>query len=140
MAGSIRKSGSWKASRSKAPRWMRHRDWFYMFSGEGGTAGPPTSHMIVVARSRSINGPWENCPHNPIVHTGSSRELWMSRGHGTAVEGPKGDWWLLYHGYENGFRTLGRQALLEPFEWVVDDWPLARGEGRLSNPCANLSP
>ena len=112
----------------EGPKMMRHREWFYMFSGEGGTAGPPTSHMIVVARSRSINGPWENCPHNPIVHTGSSRELWMSRGHGTAVEGPKGDWWLLYHGYENGFRTLGRQALLEPFEWTAEGWPLARGE------------
>jgi xylan 1,4-beta-xylosidase len=112
----------------EGPKVMRHGDWFYMFSGEGGTAGPPTSHMVVVARARSINGPWENCPHNPIVHTGSRNELWMSRGHATAVEGPKGDWWLLYHGYENGFRTLGRQSLLEPFEWTADGWPLARGE------------
>lgn len=112
----------------EGPKMMRHGDWFYMFSGEGGTAGPPTSHMVVVARARSIGGPWENCPHNPIVHTGSGRELWMSRGHATAVEGPKGDWWMLYHGYENGFRTLGRQALLEPFAWTADGWPLARGE------------
>ncbi len=52
----------------------------------------------------------------------------MSRGHGTPVEGPHGNWWLLYHGYENGFRTLGRQPLLEPFEWTEDGWPIARGE------------
>jgi len=112
----------------EGPKVLRHGDWFYMFSGEGGTAGPPTSHMVVVARARSIHGPWENCPHNPIVHTGSRDELWMSRGHATAVEGPKGDWWMLYHGYENGFRTLGRQSLLEPFEWTADGWPIARGE------------
>jgi xylan 1,4-beta-xylosidase len=112
----------------EGPKVMRHGDWFYMFSGEGGTAGPPTSHMVVVARARSIHGPWENCPHNPIVHTGSRNELWMSRGHATAVVGPRGDWWMLYHGYENGFRTLGRQTLLEPFEWTADGWPLARGE------------
>lgn len=112
----------------EGPKVMRHGEWFYMFSGEGGTAGPPTSHMVVVARARSIHGPWENCPHNPIVHTGSRNELWMSRGHATAVEGPKGDWWVLYHGYENGFRTLGRQCLLEPFVWTPDGWPLARGE------------
>ena len=114
----------------EGPKLMRRGDWFYMFSGEGGTAGPPTSHMVVVARARSINGPWINCPHNPIVHTGSGAELWMSRGHGTPVEGPHGNWWLLYHGYENGFRTLGRQPLLEPFEWTEDGWPIARGRGR----------
>ena len=92
----------------EGPEVMRHGDWFYMFSGEGGTACPPTSHMVVAARARSIHGPRENCPHNPIVHTRSGNELWMSRGHATAVDGPKGDWWMLYHGYENGFRILGR--------------------------------
>jgi xylan 1,4-beta-xylosidase len=111
----------------EGPKLMRRGDWFYMFSGEGGTAGPPTSHMVVVARSRSIHGPWVNCPHNPIVHTGSADERWMSRGHATPIEGPNGDWWLLYHGYENGFRTLGRQSLVEPFEWTEDGWPMARG-------------
>jgi xylan 1,4-beta-xylosidase len=38
-------------------------------------------------------------------------------------------------GYENGFRTLGRQALLEPIEWTEDDWFRAKG-GDLSQPMA----
>jgi beta-xylosidase len=83
--------------------------------------------MVIVARSRSINGPWENCPHNPVVHTASAAEPWWSRGHATAVQGPAGDWWLAYHGYENGYRTLGRQMLLEPFAWGDDGWPHALG-------------
>ena len=37
----------------------------------------------------------------------STDEAWWSRGHATAVEGPDGGWWLVYHGYENGFRSLG---------------------------------
>lgn len=111
----------------EGPKLLRRGSWFYLFSGEGGTAGPPTSHMVVVARSRSIDGPWENCPHNPIVHTASRDEPWWSRGHATPVEGPAGDWWLVYHGYENGFRTLGRQMLLEPMIWDADGWPRARG-------------
>jgi xylan 1,4-beta-xylosidase len=49
------------------------------------------------------------------------------------VEGPAGDWWMVYHGYENGFRTLGRQTLLEPIEWTEDGWFKARG-GDLSAP------
>ncbi len=110
----------------EGPKLLRRDGWFYMFSAEGGTAGPPTSHMIVVARSRSVRGPWENCPNNPIVKTMSATEAWWSRGHGTPVEGPAGDWWFVYHGYENGFRTLGRQMLLDPFEWTNDGWPISK--------------
>src|SRR5450432_917473 len=94
--------------------------------------------MVIVARSRSIHGPWENCPHNPIVHTKSGDEPWWSRGHATVVEGPGDDWWMIYHGYENGFRTLGRQTLLEPIEWTSDGWFVARG-GTLSQPLAKPS-
>lgn len=119
----------------EGPKVLRRNGWFYLFSAEGGTAGPPTSHMVIVARSRSIKGPWENCPHNPIVHTYSIHEPWWSRGHGTPVQGPGGDWWMLYHGYENGYRSLGRQALLEPMEWTADEWPRARG-GDLSESLA----
>jgi xylan 1,4-beta-xylosidase len=117
----------------EGPKFLSKDGWFYLFSGQGGTAGPPTSHMVVVARSRSINGPWENCPHNPIVRTTSRDEPWWSRGHATAIEAPDGSWWLVYHGYENGFRTLGRQMLLEPIEWTADGWPRAMG-GTLSAP------
>ena len=111
----------------EGPKVLRRGEWFYLFSGQGGTAGPPTSHMVVVARSRSINGPWENAPQNPIVRTVDRDEPWWSRGHGTVVEGPDGSWWIVYHGYENGFRTLGRQMLLEPIEWTSEGWPRATG-------------
>ena len=117
----------------EGPKITRRGEWFYMFSGQGGTAGPPTSHMVVVARARSIDGPWENCPHSPIVRTARRDEPWWSRGHATAIEGPNGKWWLIYHGYENGLRTLGRQMLLEPIEWMADGWPRATG-GDLSRP------
>jgi xylan 1,4-beta-xylosidase len=123
----------------EGPKLLRKDGWFYMFSGQGGTAGPPTSHMVVVARSRSIHGPWANCPHNPILRTKSAEEPWWSRGHATPVQGPRGDWWLVYHGYENGYRTLGRQMLLEPFDWTADGWPRALG-GDLSRPIAKPVP
>jgi xylan 1,4-beta-xylosidase len=42
---------------------------------------------------------------------------------------------MVYHGYENGFRTLGRQTLLEPIEWTDDGWFRALG-GDLSRPLA----
>ncbi|SER34188.1 xylan 1,4-beta-xylosidase [Sphingobium sp. YR768] len=117
----------------EGPKLMRRGDWFYLISAVGGTAGPATGHMVIAARSRSVNGPWENCPHNPIVRTRSDAEHWWSRGHATAVEGPGGRWYLVYHGYEKDYRTLGRQTLLEPIEWTADGWPRALG-GDLSKP------
>ena len=49
-------------------------------------------------------------------------ERWWSKGHGTLVEDRAGKWWMVYHAYENGFYTLGRQTLLEPIEWTADGW------------------
>src|SRR3954447_27090388 len=117
----------------EGPKILRHGAYFYMIAAVGGTSGPPTSHMVMVARSRSIEGPWEDCPANPIVHTRSKAEPWWSRGHASVVQGPAGDWWMAYHGYENGYRTLGRQLLLEPVEWTADGWLHARG-GTLDRP------
>ena len=117
----------------EGPKLLRRGGWFYLLSAVGGTAGPPTSHMVTLARARSIHGPWEHCPHNPIVRTRSADEPWWSRGHASLVEGPAGDWWMVYHGYENGFRTLGRQTLLEPVAWTNDGWLRAKG-GTLAAP------
>jgi xylan 1,4-beta-xylosidase len=117
----------------EGPKIFRRGEWFYLVAAVGGTSGPPTSHMVTAARSRSIHGPWEQCPHNPIVRTRSANEPWWSRGHASVVRGPAGDWWMVYHGYENGFRTLGRQTLLEPIEWTRDGWFRAKG-GTLAAP------
>lgn len=117
----------------EGPKITRRGDWFYLITAVGGTAGPPTGHMVIAARSKSIHGPWEHCPHNPIVRTTSKDEKWWSRGHATLVEGPAGDWWMVYHGYENGYWTLGRQCLLDPITWTSDGWFKANG-GDLSKP------
>jgi xylan 1,4-beta-xylosidase len=106
----------------EGPKILKRGEYYYMVLAEGGTAGPPTGHMIVSARSKSIDGPWENSPYNPIVRTRSADEPWWSKGHGTLIEAPGGRWFIVYHAYEKGFYTLGRQALLEPIEWTPDGW------------------
>lgn len=106
----------------EGPKLKKVGDWWYYLSAEGGTAGPPTSHMVVVARSRSIDGPWENSPYNPLVHTYKASDRWWSRGHGSLIDTPDGRWYVVYHSYENGFTGLGRQTLLEPVELTEDGW------------------
>ena len=106
----------------EGPKITRHGQYFYQLTAVGGTAGPPTGHMVIAARATSLHGPWQQHPRNPLVRTASVNEKWWSRGHATLVEGPAGDWWAVYHGYENGYWTLGRQMLLAPVTWTDDGW------------------
>jgi beta-xylosidase len=106
----------------EGPKITKRGDYYYLTVAEGGTAGPATGHMIVSARSKSPFGPWENSPFNPIERTINNSESWWSKGHGTLFEDAKGDWWIVFHGYENGHYNMGRQTLLQPVEWSKDGW------------------
>ena len=118
----------------ESPKLTRRGEFYYLICAEGGTSGPPTSHMAVVARSRSPLGPWENSPHNPLIHTYSADDAWWSVGHGTLVSTPDDRWYFVYHGYRNGFQTLGRHTLMEPVEWTADGWPRAPLGARRDRP------
>jgi len=109
----------------ESPKLIRRGQYYYLICAEGGTDGPPTSHMAVAARSASPTGPWENSPYNPLIHTYSADETWWSVGHGTLVSTPANDWYIVYHGYRREFQTLGRHTLMEPIEWTTDGWPRA---------------
>lgn len=106
----------------EGPKLLQRNGYYYLTVAEGGTAGPATSHAVVSARSRHANGPWEFSPYNPIAHTKSREDRWLSLGHGRLVDTPDGKWYMTVHAYENGYRTLGRQLLLLPISWTSDGW------------------
>jgi beta-xylosidase len=106
----------------EGPKVIEHNGYFYLNVAEGGTAGPATSHAVVSARSRHADGPWELSPYNPVVHTPSRSDRWLSLGHGRLVDTPDGKWYMTVHSYENEYRALGRQLLLLPVEWTPDGW------------------
>ena len=106
----------------ESPKLFYHNGYYYMTVAEGGTAGPPTSHMAVSARALTPWGPWENSPYNPVIHTNSNNERWWSKGHATIVDSPDEKWWAVFHSYEKGHYPHGRQTLLLPVEWTNDGW------------------
>lgn len=59
----------------EGPKLMRRGEYFYMITAVGGTAGPPTGHMVIAARAKSLAGPWENHPRNPLVRTTDNAEI-----------------------------------------------------------------
>jgi xylan 1,4-beta-xylosidase len=134
----------------EGPKLVKRGDYYYLTVAEGGTAGPATSHMVISARSKSPFGPWENSPYNPIIRTKESSEKWWSKGHGTLFEDTTGNWWMVFHGYENRYYNMGRQTLLQPIEWTNDGWyktpdsiktdePIKRPEGIVSNSVFSLN-
>ncbi|MBQ5639947.1 MAG: family 43 glycosylhydrolase, partial [Bacteroidales bacterium] len=118
----------------EGPKIKKIGDWWYYIAAEGGTAGPPTSHLVAIARSKSVDGPWENSPYNPLVHTYHNTDRWWSRGHGSLIDTPDGRWYIVYHAYENGYYNLGRQTLLEPVILNEEGWFESLGENIVEDP------
>ena len=110
----------------ESPKLLTKDGYYYLVSAEGGTSGPSTAHMTVVARSKSATGPWENSPYNPLTHTYSPEEKWWQQGHGTIFKGIDGSWWTIYHARLNNYEGLGRQVLLMPVGWTADGWPVIK--------------
>lgn len=108
-------------------------EYYYMLVAEGGTAGPPTGHMIIQARAKDIHGPWENASANPLLRTESPQETWWSQGHGSIVDTPDGRLFMFFHAYEKGYLTLGRQTLVREVEIGEDGW-IQLKEGNISLP------
>lgn len=106
----------------ESPKLIRRGGYYYLTSAQGGTGGPATSHMIVTARSKSPEGPWENSPYNPLVHTYSADEEWWSKGHGTLFDDADGNWYIIYHAYRKGKTAYGRHILIERVRWTEDGW------------------
>jgi xylan 1,4-beta-xylosidase len=112
------REGAADALTSEGPRLLRRGEFFYMVSA----VATSSSHVLAVARARSVLGPWEDCPFDPITSSAGADEPWRTSGHASLVEGPGGDWWMVCHGHEEGYRILGRQALLQPIGWTHDGW------------------
>ena len=106
----------------EGPKLFKRGEYYYLTVAEGGTAGPATGHMVISARSKSPLGPWENSPYNPILRAQSNKDQWWSVAHGTVFDDADGNWYLLFHGYENGYYNMGRQTMLAPLEWTEDGW------------------
>ena len=114
----------------EAPHVYRIGSWYYLLVAEGGTFA---THRATIARSRSLFGPYEGCPHNPIL-TNMCDTTWQAlcTGHGDLFDDGQGNWWMVHLGTRLARRTmthLGRETFLTPVHWE-DGWPRCGREGR----------
>jgi xylan 1,4-beta-xylosidase len=107
----------------EAPHIYHIGDLYYLIAAEGGTF---FNHMITIARSKSIWGPYESCPDNPILTNAhdTSKEVQCS-GHGDLFKDHHGNWWIVHLATRLSRRAmtnLGRETFLTPVVWK-NGWP-----------------
>lgn len=114
----------------EGPHLIKKDGYYYCFLAEGGTG---KGHMITVARSKNLYGPYEDCPFNPIMHQKDEIAAIQCCGHGKPVQTQDGRWFITYlcsRFIEGQWGMLGRETCLDEICWTADGWPVInRGRG-----------
>ena len=116
----------------EGPHIYKKDGWYYLIYAEGGTE---QHHCVAAARSRTLTGPYEGCPDNPIFthrHLGKHFPVTCT-GHGDLVEDGQGNWYmvLLACRPREGYTLKGRETFLADVSWE-NDWPvILPGKGYL---------
>jgi arabinan endo-1,5-alpha-L-arabinosidase len=110
---------------------LRHGGYYYLFYSGDNCCGAKANYAVMVARSRSATGPFEQKPE-PIILQKTAR--WIAPGHNSVVTDRKGQDWIIYHAVDvNRPRekqtddlNTRRIMLIDRIEWW-DSWPVIAG-------------
>ena len=108
----------------EGPHLFKRDGWYYLTTAEGGTG---YDHAVTMARSRSIDGPYELHPDVHVITSKDAPDATLQRaGHGQIVETPDG---AFYHTHLcsrplPGLRRspLGRETAIQKCVWGADGW------------------
>ncbi len=110
---------------NEGPHVYKIKGKYYLLIAAGGTE---SHHQEVAARADSPWGPFEACPHNPILtERDDPQSPIQCTGHADLIEAPDSTWWLVFLGTrpQNGMSVLGRETFLSPVHWTKGEWPIA---------------
>ena len=107
----------------EGPHLFKKDGWYYAVLAEGGTG---YGHQVSVARSRALYGPYEPCPHNPILKQRDPSARMQRCGHAKLFQLPDGRWYAVYlcaRPLDGQYTVMGRETALQPVTWDADGWP-----------------
>jgi xylan 1,4-beta-xylosidase len=109
---------------TEAPHLYRRDGFYYLITAEGGTGW---GHAVTMARSRSIEGPYELHPDGYVLTARDRPDAALQRaGHADLVETQNGEIYMVYlcgRPLRNRGRcTLGRETAIQAMVWSADGW------------------
>jgi xylan 1,4-beta-xylosidase len=121
----------------EAPHIYKKDGFYYLMAAEGGTE---EAHMVTIARSHNIWGPYIDNPANPIathVNVAGMGNPIQGIGHADMVQAHDNSWWMVIHGYRSAsgyppHHILGRETCLVPVSWPKGGWPVVNGNGTVA--------
>ncbi len=143
-------AGGTKRGCIEGPHLYQRNGYYYLMCAEGGTG---YGHCVTVGRSKSVFGPYESDPCNPILtSTPDFNEMdnddamklnrynpasyLQKAGHGSLIETTLGEWYLVHHcgrPFLPELRcTLGRETCIQKMKWTDDGWIRLIGEDSLA--------
>ncbi len=121
----FKKIWEYKGEWNEGPHLYKIKGKYYLLAATGGTE---SHHQEVAARSDSPWGPFEPCPHNPLLtERDDPQSPIQCAGHADLIDAPDGTWWMVSLGTrpQDGMSVLGRETFLAPVHWTQDGWPVA---------------
>ena len=112
----------WAHKYTEGPHIYKKDGWYYLLCAEGGTF---RHHMLSMARSKSVWGPFDAYDNNPIYTADGSDSYFQNTGHGDLFQDQYGGWHVVMLGVrmrENRF-IMGRETFLAAVSWNDCEWP-----------------
>lgn len=118
-------SDTWEFGGIEGQSIVKRGEYLYMLYAGAACCGRGCNYATGVARSKTIEGPWERYEGNPILFGDNT---WKCSGHGTLVETPNNRFFYLYHAYNVALDVHGgRQPMLDEVIWdKTTGWPKFR--------------
>lgn len=132
---------------TEGPHLYKKDGYYYLLTAEGGTS---YEHAVTMARSKSIDGPYEVAPNNPFITSQPDPSAPLQKaGHGSLVQTPSGEWYAAHlcarpinvdvapllqvdaatasqraiQPEQNRRCMLGRETALQKVDWPTNGWP-----------------
>lgn len=112
-----------KYGTTEGPNIIKKDGWYYLTVAEGGTE---FHHRANVARSRSVWGPYEESPYNPLVLSYGQENCKLARaGHAQIIQGHDNAWYMAHLCARpvDMCSILGRETAIQNICWTDDGWP-----------------
>lgn len=119
---------------TEGPHMYHIGDWYYLLVAEGGTG---YGHCVTMARAKTVWGPFETAPENPILTSNQEDFSVIQKcGHADFVETKQGEWYMVHLCSRplNGEKwcTLGRETAIQKMVWDKEGWLRLKAGGRFA--------